>query len=219
MDAIEPFLGWLARHTYVIVFLGTVVDATGIPFPGRLLLVVAGSLAARADVSLTLVVLLGAAGAVLGDHLWYLAGRANAERMLRLYCRVTLGSGRCTAATSSAFERYGGLAIVIGRFVAGVRIFAWPLAGASGIGYARFLVLDALGALAWSSVFVLPGYLLGDRWIPFMAEHLGSATLALALLGLAALAGVLAHRLWRRSRFGSARLADLWAKTGFARAA
>src|SRR6185295_13892721 len=102
-----------ARLVYLGLFLATLIDATGFPFPGRVVLMAAGAL-----------------GAVVGDHLWYLAGHLGAaDRLTALYCKLSLASGRCEARARARFDRFGPLAIVIGRFVAGVRVFAAPMAG------------------------------------------------------------------------------------------
>jgi len=203
MDVVQPALAWLVAHTYAVVFLGMILDATGLPFPGRILLVAAGSFAATGAVDLVGVILLGAVGAVVGDHLWYFAGRFNAQRLLRLYCRLTLSSHRCVTRTRDHFERFGALTIVIGRFVAAVRIFAWPMASAHGITYARFLAWDLIAALLWSAAFVVLGWIVGDQWGAVM-ERFGGVTLVLSALVVVAVAGLFGVRLWRRARYGAA---------------
>ena len=66
--ALQPVATWLLTHTYLVVFVGALIDATGIPFPGRLILVAAGTFAARGDVNVLVVILLGAAGVAVTDH-------------------------------------------------------------------------------------------------------------------------------------------------------
>ena len=71
---LEPWLGdtsWV----YVGLFLAALIDATGVPFPGRALLVAAGAATARDWGQVALMTAAGALGAVGGDHLWYAAGR------------------------------------------------------------------------------------------------------------------------------------------------
>ncbi len=102
----------------------------------------------------------GCAGA---PHLWYFSGRLGGRRLLNAYCRLSLGSKRCQSRAREYFKRFGPLTIIIGRFVAGVRIFTAPMAGTGIISYPRYLLFDAVGALLWAGVFVGLGYLLGDR--------------------------------------------------------
>ena len=90
MISIDALLAILVDHAYLLVFLGTLIDATGTPFPGRLILITAGGLAATGNVSAVALIALAVAGAVLGDHAWYLAGRLAGGRVTRLYCRFVV---------------------------------------------------------------------------------------------------------------------------------
>jgi membrane protein DedA with SNARE-associated domain len=192
---LQAYFGVLWRHLYPTVFLVAAVDATGIPFPGRLVLVMAGAYAAR-ESDLLLTIALAAAGALAGDHAVYGLGRLGGERMQELYCRWT-GSGRgCLPRTRAHLERYGAFAIVLGRFAFSLRLLAALLAGSGAMSYWRFLLFDALGAIAWSTVLILPGWFLGRR-APELLERYGGLDLVLA----AAAAGMLAigaFRLWHR---------------------
>jgi membrane-associated protein len=145
------------------------------------------------------VVLLAAAGTVAGDHILYLVGTAGGEKVVSFYCNVSLGSARCVQDAHDSFRRFGGLTIVIGRFVAGVRLFAAALAGAGAITYPRFLVFDVLGALLWSTVFVLPGYVLGERATRFL-ERFGNVVLIVGLALVLASIALIAWRVWKRRR-------------------
>ena len=203
MDVLHPFFGWLVEHTYIVVFVGTVIDATGVPFPGRLVLAAAGAFAAAGDVNLIAVIALGALGAMLTDQVWYFAGWFDTRRLLRLYCRWTLSSGACVTRTSDYFRRFGAFTIIIGRYVAGVRVLAWPLARKSGVGYARFLLYDAAGAVLWTATWVLIGWLVGDRWESVVA-NVGGWMVAILIAAAAVLAAVVMFR--RRARHGAAAL-------------
>jgi membrane protein DedA with SNARE-associated domain len=206
MGVIETLLAWLAAHTYEVVFVGALIDATGLPFPGRLILAAAGGLSEPQGLSVAAVIALGAAGAMITDHVWYFAGRLGSDRLLRLYCRLSVSSSRCERTTTDYFQRYGALTIVIGRFVAGVRLLAWPLAARSGIGYPRFLAYDLAGALLWSATWVLLGWFFADTWRAAAGDAgtvLGVAAAAAVIL----IAAVLTFRLRRRHRHGATWLA------------
>jgi membrane protein DedA with SNARE-associated domain len=190
-------LDWLGAHTYAVVFVGTLIDASGVPFPGRLLLVAAGALAGPADRSVLVVILLGMAAAVLMDHVWYLAGAWRSQRVLRLYRRLAGGTGAASEIAGDYFTRYGAATIVLGRFFTSVRALAWPLAAAHGVGYPKFLALDLAGAALWASLWVSLGWMVGEHW-KWAAETAG---VGLGIVGAAVFAlGVapLALRLWRR---------------------
>jgi membrane protein DedA with SNARE-associated domain len=107
------------------------------------------------------------------------------------------------ATTSGHFRRFGPFTIVIGRFVAGVRLFASPLAGTGAISYPRYLAWDLLGAIIWAGSFVVLGYLLGDRWRSVVERiGLGRAMLIAGLILLVGMAATVGWRLWRRRRHG-----------------
>jgi membrane protein DedA with SNARE-associated domain len=193
---VQSLTAWLFEHTYAVVFIATLVDATAIPFPGRIILAAAGALAASGDTSLTLVIMLGSAGVVITDHLWYFAGSLGGDRLLRLYCRLTFSSRECVARTGDWLQRFGPLVILVGRFVAVVRVLAWPPARQHGVGYLTFVAIEVPAALLWTGTWVGLGWLLGDRWAQASSE---TRWLGIGVAVVAAVAFV-GFRLWRRAR-------------------
>jgi membrane protein DedA with SNARE-associated domain len=201
MDAL-PFIGFLAGHVYLAVFVANAIDATGIPFPGRIVLILAGALL-PSNPQLALAIVAGATGSVLGDHLLYLAGQRGGSRLLALYCRLTLGSERCVDDTVKYFRRFGPSAVLLGRYSTGVRLFAAILSGCGHLPYRRFLRYDIAGSLIYATLWVIVGYLLGDHVsavLTWLARHR-----ALILIIPAAVLGIVAYRLWRRWRYAPAR--------------
>lgn len=197
--AARVVLGWLAVYTYPVVFVGTLIDASGIPFPGRLLLVAAGALAGTGRRSVAVIVVLGAVAAMIMDHVWYLGGVWGSERLLRFCRRFTACSAADSDIASGYFTRYGAATIVVGRFFTSVRALAWPVAAAHGVGYPKFLLLDLVGAGLWSALWVLLGWMVGDRWAS-AAETAGVwMAVGAAILVVLAAAPVILH-LWRRRR-------------------
>ena len=65
---------WLAAYTYPVVFVGTLIDASGLPFPGRLLLIAAGAIAAAGRRDVAVVIVAGIVAAMMMDAVWYYAG-------------------------------------------------------------------------------------------------------------------------------------------------
>jgi membrane protein DedA with SNARE-associated domain len=195
---IEQLTAWLAEHTYAVVFVSSLIDATAIPFPGRIVLAAAGAFAATGDASALLIVAFGAAGIVITDHVWYFARPLSSQRLLRLYCRLTFSSPDCVERATDWFKRFGTLTIVVGRFVAAVRVLAWPVARDHGVGYATFLALEVPTALVWTAIWVTLGWLLGEHWRQASTE---ARWLSLAL-GSAVVAAFVVFRGWRRLRAG-----------------
>jgi membrane protein DedA with SNARE-associated domain len=192
-------LSRLGANLYVIVVVAAALDATALPFPGRLVLAGAGAAAARDIGHLALVIGLGTLAVLAVDHVWYFAGSIAGGPTLRLVKWLTARSTRAARRSAQEyFDRWGALTFVVGRFVAVVRILAWPLARATGISYVRFLALDAFAAALWTTTWVGLGYLLGPR-IQAFTERFG-LSVAIGLGVAAGVGGLLAVRLMRRRR-------------------
>jgi membrane protein DedA with SNARE-associated domain len=155
-------LQWLVAYTYIVVFLGTLVDASGVPFPGRLLLAAAGALAATGRRSVVAIIVVAAVAAMVMDHIWYVAGARGSTGVLRLYRRLAGHADDDEAAEYAG--RYGAATIVLGRFFTSLRALAWPLAATRGVRYPKFFVLDLFAAILWASVWVLLGWIVAERW-------------------------------------------------------
>jgi membrane protein DedA with SNARE-associated domain len=199
MDVLPLIWRFFLVHAYAVVFLASLIDATALPFPGRVLLIAAGAYAASGALNVFAVIALGALGAAAGDHLWYLAGRFGGDRLLRLLRRVAFSSRRSYNKARAYYEKFSGTTIIIGRFVAAVRILTFPLAAQSGIAYPRFLFFDLVGAIVWTAVWVLLGYAVGDQWRE-VADSAGGAQALLVVLVVAALAGFILYRYFTRRR-------------------
>jgi membrane protein DedA with SNARE-associated domain len=151
---------WLREHLFAVVFLGAIVDAIGIPFPGRIMLITAGSMTDQArdhGIGTGLVIAVAVVGTVAGDHVWYLLGRLMGRRFLDRYGRRLRISGPRLARADRFLRRFGGLALVLGRLAATLRIVITPLAASRGMSYARFLAFDFAGAVLWAAGFVWLG--------------------------------------------------------------
>ncbi len=191
------------KYGYAILFLGVALENAGLLLPGELFLFAAGFLASTGLFKLPLVIALGAAAAMAGDNLSYLLGRMGGERLPQLYCKLTLGSADCVRKTHDYFTRRGGLTVAFARFVVGVRAFAAPMAGSTGMAYLRFLAYDALGAFLWAAFGAGFGYLFGSRWDHLQAGYRRYYGLALLTVLLVALSYILMKAL-RRRRYGPA---------------
>jgi len=201
MDVL-PFVGLVAGHVCLAVFVANIIDATGIPFPGRIVLILAGAFL-QSKLQLAFAIVAGATGALLGDHVLYLVGRRGGPALLAFYCRLTLGSERCVDDTVKYFRRFGPSAILLGRYSTGVRLFAAILSGCGHLGYSRFLRYDIAGSLLYATLWVTVGYLFGDHVSAVLAWFARRRGIILILP--AAVVAIVAYRLWRRWRCAPAR--------------
>jgi membrane-associated protein len=203
----SPVAGWLHEHLYSVVFLGAVVDAIGLPFPGRLMLIAAGSfshpesrVASDASASAWAVIALATVGTVVGDHVWYLAGRLKGRRLFELYCRLFRLSDAWIAGADRFLRRFGGLAIILARFAATLRVVVAPLAVSRGMSYRRFVAFDLIGAVLWVTGFVWLGRAAGT-----VAAENGGLVGVFVIVGALATASAVVSVLARRHVSASAR--------------
>ena len=199
MEILEPLLAWFRQHMVAAVLVTSFIDATGVPFPGRAILVIAGIAAADRD-QVFLLIATSSLGAILGDHVLYWAGTRGGMRLLAFYCRLSLGSARCVETTLDYFRRFGALAVLLGRFSTGVRLFGAVLAGSGRLSYRRFVLLDVIGTLGYATLWILLGATFGAA----VLDHTGRYSVFLFLLVPAGILTVLAYRLYRRRRYGVA---------------
>lgn len=202
MDWVQSHLDFLLDHVLTIVFCAFLIEAAGIPFPSRIILLVAATLTTEPRVLASLVAV-SAGGALIGDHVPYVAGALTGPRILALYCRLTLGSEQCVEKTVRYFTRFGPAAILLSRFSTSVRLFAAALSGCGHISYWRFLTFDAVGTVLYAALLVIVGRLVGDSAAEFLGQP--GRLRVLLFVGPLAFGTLLGYRLYRRSRYGAAK--------------
>jgi len=158
----------------VYLVVGTVIgiESLGIPLPGEIALVSAALLASRHTLDINPVAVGAAAtiGAVIGDTIGYSIGRKFGMSLFeRLGNRFPkhFGPGH-VALAKRLFARWGVWAVFFGRFIALLRIFAGPLAGALKMRYPHFLAANASGGLLWAGGTTAVVYYAGlaaERWL------------------------------------------------------
>lgn len=176
-----PFAAALLPGVIVIVFVET---GLFFPFlPGDTLLVTTGLLAAQPNAPVGVWTLgFGAMlAAVAGGQLGYVVGRRLGPALFsRDEARFL--KKRYLTASHAFFERHGRTTILIGHFVGVVRTFMPVVAGASGMPYRVFLVVDVIGAAAWAFGLTRVGYHLGT--LPVVSAHLELIVLLVAALSV-----------------------------------
>jgi membrane-associated protein len=179
----------------LIVFLET--GAMVFFLPGDSLLVVAGLYAAKGDLSIWLLNLVLPVAAILGDATSYWIGQKTGP-LLFSRPRSRLFRPEHVRTAHDFYERHGGKAIVLARFVPIVRTFVPVVAGIARMGYRRFALYNAVGGFAWVLSMTLLGYFLGTQ-VPGIGQHIEKVILVVVALSLVPVA-VSAWRARRKAR-------------------
>jgi membrane protein DedA with SNARE-associated domain len=150
-------------HAYMILFLWVLVEQLGCPVPSIPLLLTAGTLSATHRVSFMASFVAVIAACLLADSSWFSLGRNFGNRVIRLLCKLSLEASTCVSKTEGYFTRRGPVTLLFAKFVPGLSTVAAPIAGQTGMSYARFPRFDLSGDAAfWSLSFLLAGRFFGD---------------------------------------------------------
>jgi membrane protein DedA with SNARE-associated domain len=167
---------------YPVLALLVGLEASGVPLPGETALITSAVLASDGQLAIELVIAIAAAAAIVGDNLGYLLGS-------RLGRRVVLRPGRrlerrreLLRRGDELFARHGPKAVFLGRWIAGLRIWAAWLAGMTTMRWRSFLLWNALGGMAWATCFGLLGYFGGEAVAKLVAKLGVGAAIALGIL-------------------------------------
>jgi membrane-associated protein len=184
-EFVAEYGAWVYGLLFVVVFAETGLVVA--PFlPGDSLLFAAGGLAATGALDIRVVVVLLIVAAIVGDAVNYSVGRYLGPRMFhaddsagllhRLLNRHHLDRAH------EFFERHGGKAVVLARFVPIVRTFVPFVAGAGAMRYSVFALYNVAGALLWVAVCVGAGYVFGN--VPIVKDNFTVVALGIVAVSL-----------------------------------
>ncbi|NYT69402.1 VTT domain-containing protein [Pusillimonas noertemannii] len=185
---LDTYLKILADNHAVLayaVLFAVIFIETGIvvaPFlPGDSLLFIAGTLAAQHVMHLPILIPVLVIAAIAGDALNYALGTAVRRRTVDAH-RLRFLKPEHIARTHAFFERHGGKAVVLARFVPIVRTLAPFCAALGRMQYRTFLKYNIIGGLLWVVGLIGAGYLLGN--VPFIGDNLNAVLLGIIFLSV-----------------------------------
>ena len=193
---LEAFVTTYGMWVYALLFLIVFVE-TGVvvmPFlPGDSLLFIVGALAGVGLLSFPLACAVLTVAAILGDQCNYTIGRYFGPKVFQ-WENSRFFNKKAFDQAHGFYERYGGITVILARFMPFIRTFAPFVAGVAEMGRAKFTAFNVVGALIWVLGIVTAGYFFGN--IPWVRENLEKIIWAMILLpGLLALYGA-----WRAGR-------------------
>jgi membrane-associated protein len=183
---VQAYGAWVYALLFLIVFTETGVVV--MPFlPGDSLLFIVGALCGAGLMNLPLAMVLLVVAAILGDQVNYSIGRYFGPKVWQ-WEHSRFFNKRAFEQAHAFYEKYGGITIVLARFMPFVRTFAPFVAGVAEMSRVKFTLYNVVGALIWVISLTLAGYLFGN--LPWVQEHLSKIIWALIIIpGLIAIFG------------------------------
>ena len=195
---LEAFVGqhgaWVYALLFVIIFVET--GLVIMPFlPGDSLLFIVGALCGADLLNLPLTMVLLLAAAVLGDQTNYSIGRYFGPKVFK-WENSRFFNRQAFMQANAFYEKYGGITIILARFMPFIRTFVPFVAGVAEMTRHKFTMFNVVGGVIWVVGLTLAGYLFGN--LPFVQTHLSKIIWALIFVpGLIAVFGA-----WRARKAG-----------------
>jgi membrane-associated protein len=181
---LDVFVTNYGNLTYIIVFL-IIFSETGLvvaPFlPGDSLLFAIGALCAISSLSLPVVLIILPIAAILGDNVNYWIGHWFGPKLFKKDNSKIFNKQNLLKA-HTFYEKYGGIAITLCRFIPILRTFVPFASGMAKMSFPKFTFFNVLGGLLWTVIFLLLGYFFGN--IPFVKKNFELVIVGIILISV-----------------------------------
>jgi len=160
---IGAFMTAPSQLTYIGVVVAVLANQLCLPVPAIVFLMAGGALSVHGDMRASAIIALSVLPCLAADGLWFWFGRTWGSRAMRLLCRFSHDPRTCSRNAHEKFRRHGLPLLCVAKFLPGLDGLMPPLAGAEGVSVAKFVVLDSVGSLLWSSFYVGLGFCFSDQ--------------------------------------------------------
>jgi membrane protein DedA with SNARE-associated domain len=187
----------LLDYGLVLVFAFVAVESAGVPIPGETVLITAAVLSRpeHHQYSLGWVIVVAAAGAIVGDNIGYGLGRYGGRRLINRWEFVRRYAEKTLPPSERFFAKHGAKTVFFGRFIAVLRVTAAWLAGLSHMRWWRFFAWNAAGGIVWATGVALLAYWAGKAVAEAVGRYGLYGVIVLIVLGAV---GLVALRTWRK---------------------
>lgn len=202
-----PLPGFLAGLAPILDHYGywaigglLLLENIGVPVvPGEFSLIAGAIYAGTGRMNVVVVGVVGVVTAFAGAEIGYAIGRFGGRTLVTRYGRYVFVKPHHLDRAEAAVSRYGGVVVVIARFIVGLRELNGIIAGITGMHWLRFTIYNAVGAVAWVAVWVSAGYLAGDH-IEAIYHDVQRYSLIVLIVVVAAVLALIARAVIRRRR-------------------
>ena len=178
----------LQTYTYPVLVLLVLLESVGVPLPGEIALVTAAAYASIGHISIYIVIILAATGAIVGGVLGYWIGLKGGLPLVAHYGGYIGVRQSHIDRAHAFFEKNGAKTILFGRFIAILRTWAAIIAGTARMSFTKFVTYNTIGSVVWASVFGWLGYYFG-RDLPLLETYISRASFGILIalvVGIAA---------------------------------
>jgi membrane protein DedA with SNARE-associated domain len=153
---------FFTSHGLPLLFAVVLLESFGIPLPGETALIAFGILASQGNYSIVWVIVVAAAGAIIGDNLGYwVIGRWGGRALFERWEPLRRYSERFLPAAERLMTKHGGKVVFFGRFITVLRYTAAWAAGIGQMSWWKFLFWNAAGGICWATAVGLVAYYSG----------------------------------------------------------
>jgi membrane protein DedA with SNARE-associated domain len=175
-DIANTIVSYIGDMGYLGIFLLMFLESTFFPFPSEIIMIPAGYLAFKGEMSLGLIILVGILGSLGGALLNYYLAMLFGRKFILKYGKYFFIKEETLNKLDSFFAKHGEISTFTGRLIPGIRQLISLPAGLARMNIAKFSLFTALGAGIWVIVLVGLGYVVGSNET-LISEYLKSATL------------------------------------------
>jgi len=214
LTLIERIVHWVEpafiTAGYFIIAAGVLMERSvfiGLIVPGDIILALGGVYAARGNLNLALVIVVGTLAAITGESIGFYLGRQYGDRFIRRLPLVGGWLSQRLHESEEYFKKHGGATVAIGRYATAAGAFIPFTAGASKMSYRTFILFDAPAIAIWATGISIFGYVFGNHlaFVDKVLSRFGYIMLALLVLFFG---GRFALKRWRegkRSKTGASK--------------
>lgn len=154
----------VAQYGYIGIFFVLVLGIIGLPLPDEVLLTYVGYSVYLGRMSLKYSIFIAILGSIIGISISYLLGKKLGIPFIKRFGPKLRIKEKNIIWAQNKYKKYGGIFLLFGYFIPGVRHITAYLAGISNYRYSYFAIFAYLGAVIWASAFIILGTILGDNW-------------------------------------------------------